>query len=166
MTPAVVQRESRCNEAHDGLMAVSDHVQELIPQLYAITARLREIAPDKRFTLDGNLVGDIGEVLAAERFNLTLLPASTEGADAVTADGIRVEVKATQAKSVSMRCCPPHLLVLKINLDGSFDVVFNGPGTLAWENAGKMSERNGQRPIGVTKLKQLQEQVAPADRLS
>ncbi|MFQ5418104.1 MAG: hypothetical protein ACE5FL_13835 [Myxococcota bacterium] len=42
--------------------------------------------------------------------------------------------------------------------------MFNGPGSLAWANAGRL-QRNGQRPISVSRLDRLKEQVPKADRL-
>ena len=44
----------------------------LVRELYAIQNRLREAFPDRRFSLDGKLVGDLGEVIAAERYGLEL----------------------------------------------------------------------------------------------
>ena len=48
------------------------------------------------FTFDGNLVGDIGEALAAELFGIRLVDEkSTEGIDGYAPDGRTVQVKAT-----------------------------------------------------------------------
>jgi len=38
----------------------------LVRELYAIQRRLREAFPGRRFSLDGKLVGDLGEVIAAD----------------------------------------------------------------------------------------------------
>jgi len=135
-------------------------IQSLIPQLYALVAELEAAAPGRRFTPDGHMVGSIGEVIAACRYDLELAAASTEGYDAIhRASGTKVEIKATQGKLVAMRCQPPHLLVLLIQRDGSAETVFNGPGHLAWEAASKLSDRNGQRTISIAKLRSLQSQV-------
>lgn len=40
-------------------------IQQLIPQLFAITRQLEASAPGRHFTPDGHLIGSIGEVLAA-----------------------------------------------------------------------------------------------------
>ena len=47
-----------------------------IQQLLAITKQLRDNPKyqGRKFSLDGKLVGDIGEVLAAEKYGLELLP--------------------------------------------------------------------------------------------
>lgn len=59
---------------------------------------------------------------------------------------------------------PEWLLVLKIHKDGSFSEEYNGPGKLAWEHCGKM-QKNGQRPISLAKLRQLQTRVPQSERL-
>ena len=74
------------------------------------------------------------------------------------------DVKATQARSVGLYAEPDYLIVLGLNRDGSAEEIFNGPGALAWNAAGKM-QKTGQRPIGVTKLRGLMGGVAEADRL-
>jgi len=112
------------------------------------------------------MVGSIGEVLAAFQYDLELVTASTEGYDAIhRPSGTKVEIKTTQGKLVAMRCQPPHLLVMLIHADGSAATVFNGPGQLAWSNAGKPSARNGQRTIGLSKLHVLQVSVQHSERL-
>ena len=41
-------------------------IQKLIPELHALIARFEAAAPGRHFTVDGHLVGSIGEVLAAD----------------------------------------------------------------------------------------------------
>jgi len=139
-------------------------IPSLVQRLYAVVGELEELFPGRKFTLDGHLVGSIGEVLAAHYYGLELLPASAPTHDAVAPDGRMIQVKATQARSVALRAEPEHLLVLRLNSDGSFDEVYNGPGDPVWEGAGKM-QKNGQRPIGVGRLTALMENVAPGQRL-
>jgi hypothetical protein len=62
----------------------TERIDRLIRDLYRIVADLEEIAPGRRFTPDGHVVGTIGELVAAERFGLKLMPASPEGYDALT----------------------------------------------------------------------------------
>lgn len=59
-----------------------DLVPELVRDLYKLVHRLEGLFPGRRFTLDGHLVGSLGEVMAAQRYALELLPASAEGHDA------------------------------------------------------------------------------------
>jgi hypothetical protein len=75
-----------------------------------------------------------------------------------------VQIKATQARSVGLYSEPEHLIVLGLNRDGTAKEIYNRPGALAWQNAGKM-QKTGQRPIGVSKLQSLMSEVPEADRL-
>lgn len=139
-------------------------VPALVKQLYAVVGEFERLFPGRRFTPDGHLVGSIGEVIAAHRYDLILLPASAEAHDAKTRSGLLVQVKATQGKSVALRAEPRHLLVLFLAPSGEVTEVFNGPGSIAWAACGPM-QRNGQRAIGVSKLRMLMKSVASSARL-
>jgi hypothetical protein len=148
---------------------VSDSVRiaRLIRDLYRIVAELEEIAPGRRFTPDGHLVGTIGEVVAAERFGLKLMPASTEGYDAIAPDGRTVEIKATQRTSVAIQAdvkVPDHLIVMKIEPDGAVNVVYNSHAAPAWDLAGA-PQKNGQRRISLAKLEALMADMPSSARL-
>lgn len=140
-------------------------VRAVLDALYSATDRLETMFPGRKFTLDGHLVGSVGEVLAAYMFDLDLVRGSTMGHDAKTRSGRNVEIKLTQGNVVAIRHEPEHLLVLQRQKGTKVRVIFNGPGALAWENAGKM-QSNGQRPISLQKLRQLNECVEPSDRLT
>ena len=59
-----------------------EKVPGLVGELYALVAQLEALFPGRRFTPDGHLVGSIGEVIAAHRYGLDLLPHSAQGHDA------------------------------------------------------------------------------------
>lgn len=136
----------------------------LIQELYGIIHKLENHFPGRHFTPDGHLVGSIGEVLASHYYGLELFTASYEKHDGKTIDGKMVQVKATQGRSIVLSSEPDYLLVLKILSNGQCEEVYSGPGKLAWDNAGKM-QKNGYRPILVSKLKRLMETVKPDQRL-
>lgn len=143
----------------------TDEVPGLVQALYALTRRLEELFPGRHFTPDGHLVGSIGEVLAAHRYDLTLLTAGHPHHDAsCKRTGRLVEVKATQGGRIALRGEPAHLLVLKIAPDGTAHEVYNGPGALPWAQAGRM-QSNGQRAISLPRLRRLMADVAAHDRL-
>jgi hypothetical protein len=145
-------------------LAATKHIPALVERLYAIVSELEAHFPGRPFTPDGHLVGSLGEVLGAAYYDLQLLPCSSECHDATARDGRQVQIKATQGKQVAMRSTCDHLLVLRLNKDGSADEVFNGPGHLAWDAAGPM-QRNGQRPIRLSTLRKLMSQVSPSQLL-
>jgi hypothetical protein len=141
-----------------------DRVPQIITDLQKLVRELEELFPGRRFTLDGHLVGSIGEVFAAHRYGLHLLPASSKGHDALSDSGIQVQIKTTQRSTVGIRSEPVHMIVLRLRGNGAIEEVFNGPGRLAWDNAGAM-QKNGQRQISLTKLSALMGNVSPEQML-
>ena len=133
-------------------------LSDKIKALYAITTELERTYPGRKFTVDGHLVGSIGEVLVAEHYGLALLPVGTETHDAVAKDGTLVQIKATQINRVALSSEPQHLIVIKITPDGTWVEAYNGPGKPVWDNAGKI-QKNGQRPISLSKLQGLMSSV-------
>jgi hypothetical protein len=130
-----------------------------------LVAELEAAFPGRPFTPDGQLVGSLGEVLASHYYHLELLPCSTECHDAQTKDDRLVQVKATQGDRVALRVQPDHLLVIQLQKNGTIIEIYNGPGQRPWAAAGKL-QRNGQRPITLSKLGALMRDVAPHDRLT
>jgi hypothetical protein len=139
-------------------------IPRLIKDLYKTVDELEKLFPGQKFTPDGHMAGSIGEVLAAYLYNLDLLANSTEKHDAQTKSDKLVQIKATQGTRVSIRSKPDYLIVLKLNRDGSADEIYNGPGAPAWNNAGKM-QKNGQRPITLSKLSKLMASIESKDKI-
>ncbi len=85
------------------------------------------------FTLDGKLVGDLAEVIAAELFGLTLCRRRTPGVDGHAADGRSVQVKATGLPTKGPAFTPgegiaDHLIFLRLNFaNANGTVAYNGP---------------------------------------
>jgi len=143
---------------------IQELVAEKIKTLYSISQELEELFPGRHYTPDGHMIGSIGETLAASYYDLELFPASEETHDAKAPDGRLVQIKATQINRIAISSEPEWLLVLKIHKDGTFSEEYNGPGKLAWEHCGKM-QKNGQRPISLAKLRELQTEVLEPERL-
>lgn len=144
--------------------ALQNSVAEKVKALYEISHELEDLFPGRHYTPDGHIIGSIGEALAASYYNLELFPASEETHDAKAPDGRLVQIKATQINRVALSSEPVWLLVLKIHKDGTFSEEYNGPGKLAWEHCGKL-QKNGQRPISLAKLRELQTAIPQSDRL-
>jgi hypothetical protein len=90
----------------------------------------------KRFTLDGRLVGDLGEVIASHIFDLKLTETQETGFDATIASGPNskeeVEVKCRRRSiNMSFDRLPRHLIVLKIlKGDHRCEISYAGPGSV------------------------------------
>jgi uncharacterized protein DUF6998 len=145
-------------------MDAIDRIPSIVDRLYELVAELEKAFPGRPFTPDGHLVDSLGEVLASHYYALELLPCSSECHDAKSNDGRLVQVKATQGKSVALRAEPHYLLVIALRRDGTIQEVYNGPGREPWRNAGATG-RNGQRPISLSRLRRLAEDVLDDQRL-
>ena len=128
--------------------------------------------PGRKFPLDGHLVGSIGEAAAEALFDLTLVAMSSTGYDAITADGRKVEIKATYgSRGVAIRgtsnLAAAALVVLRLSgsPDGDHEVVFNGPLAVALEAAGG-TQSNGQAEMSLSRLRALDKRVPENDRVS
>jgi hypothetical protein len=110
--------------------------------------------PGLAFTLDGKLVGDIGEAVAAEMFGLTLSPGGGTGIDGRSAGPVFRQVD-TRAE---------HLIFIDFNfaeLEG--EIVFNGPEHIALRNM-PLSWKD-QRSVTKVQIRLLNAEVSPEDRL-
>ncbi|WP_370175269.1 DUF6998 domain-containing protein [Sphingobium abikonense] len=124
---------------------------------------------DLRFTLDGNLVGDIGEALAAELFGVRLVETkSTEGIDGHAPDGRTVQVKATGTKGGpafrQTETRADHLLFFCLDFEnGTGEVAYNGPE----ENVTRYLPEtfSKQRCVSRPRIRGANEGVADTERL-
>lgn len=139
-------------------------IAEKIRKIYEITRELEEMYPGRHFTPDGHMVGSIGEVVAAEEYGLELFEASHPAHDARTQDGRLVQIKATQGDRIAIGERPEYLIVLKIDRDGGFEEVYNGPGDIAWSLVGKR-QKTGQCHVSLAKLRAAMDGVSERDRI-
>lgn len=133
-------------------------VAELISQYYRLTTELERLFPKRSFTPASHVVESFCEVLAAKDFDLELLPASSKVHNARTRDKSKmVQVKAVQADSVVFRSdqVPEHLLVMRLSDEGVPELIYNGPGILAYEKPGRQPA-NGQRTVRLSTLRKIQ----------
>jgi len=118
------------------------------------------------FTIDGRLVGDIGEIIAAREFDIELDAKSRANHDAKTRDGRDVQIKATFKDSLTFTTEPMLLLGLKLDKTGRHDVVYNGPGKIISE---AFAHRKGigtkQLSFSVVRLRELSKNILEADRV-
>lgn len=138
-----------------------------IQQLLALTRALKEKYKhhNKSFTLDGKLVGDIGEVLVAEHYGLTLYGDNTPTHDGfVTGDESKqVQIKASFNNyfyfSKDLNNIPNYFIAVLLKEDGTFDEIFNGKGQFIYEKmlCDLPKERKHNYRLSVKKLQELNE---------
>jgi hypothetical protein len=128
--------------------------------------RLKSAFPNRRFTVDGRLVGDIGEVIAELEYDVTLDEVSKPGHDGTTTGNRNVQVKATFKDSLTFKTTPDCYLGFKLYPDGRYEEIFNGPGRLIYE---RFAHRDG---IGArllsfpnAELRELSKSVTPDERV-
>jgi hypothetical protein len=124
-----------------------------VATIYRAVAELEAKYPGRKFTLDGHLVGSIGEVVAAEELGLSLYPMSRAGHDA-NGD---VQIKMTAGNDVAMYATCARLVVLRIVSPEEAEIIYDGPGEPACAKAGK-PRKNSQRIVSLSKLRTLSAQ--------
>ena len=141
-------------------------IKEGLTLIFQGIERLHEAFPSRAFTIDGRLVGDIGEVIAELEYDLTLDKVSVPDHDAQMRDGRRVQIKATFKDSLTFKTCPDYYLGFKLYPDGEFEEVFNGPGTLILEQYSRRKDI-GKKLLSfpVKNLRALSAQVDVTDRV-
>lgn len=140
-----------------------------IKELLKITGSLRnQYAGDGRtFTLDGKLVGDIGEVLAKEKYDIELLPTTTPIHDAIeNGTGRKVQIKATFKGGTYFptdpAIQPEFFLSVIINEEGELEEQYNGPTAYLVKNYIEISPlqgHNGEYQLAKGKLQALNQKV-------
>ena len=121
-------------------MGERSSIAEALKLIFQGISQLKRAFPIKEFTIDGRLVGDIGEVIAALEYDIELFDVLRKGHDGQTPDGRLVQVKATFKDSLTFKSLPDYYLGLKLHKDGRFEEIYNGPGKVIYE---KYRHRSG-----------------------
>jgi hypothetical protein len=143
-----------------------DFVKQQIVELHNIVEKLNERFSHKKFTLDGRLVGDLGEIIAEQIYDLELFKKVEKYYDGVTADNKRVQIKVTFKDHLTFNHCPDYYLGLKFNENGDFKEIFNGKGEIIKERY-KHRKNIGKQLLSfpINELKKLSESVKKEDRI-
>jgi hypothetical protein len=147
---------------------MEDDIRQAIIRLLAIVEELRRAFPKKRFTLDGRLVGDLGEALAEYLYKITVFDRLEKHHDAKADDGRLVQVKTTMQAALSFPGdhVPDYYLGLQIDARGHVTEVFNGPGVVAYEAVRKRKvPKTNLHSISVRLLQELNKTVQDEQRI-
>lgn len=133
-----------------------------------VVEQLRNEYPKRRFTLDGRLVGDLGEVLVEGEYDVELFEGLVKHHDAMTHDGRQPQIKATMQTGLTFPVdnVPDYYLGIKIHPDGTFTEIFNGPGLIAAKAVkNRAPTKTNLHYITINALKLLNEEVQESDRI-
>ena len=142
----------------ENIEAAMGHVRTLLDKVNTLEAMF----PGRHFTLDGHLVGSVGEVAAACYYRIELFPPSTELHDGFVGDR-NVQIKITQTENVLIGEEPEYLIVLYLARTGNIYEVYNGPGIIPWKTPGKPDKR-GYKHLRTNKLMSLDKEIRPEER--
>jgi hypothetical protein len=142
-------------------------INEALAIIFKGIDRLQKAFPGRLFTIDGRLVGDIGEVIAALEYDVELYEVQEPDHDASTPNGRRVQIKATFKNSLTFRRLPEYYLGFKLFPDGQYEEIYNGPGQII------LDRYRARKRIGVdllsfpiAELRRLSALVPSAERIS
>jgi len=147
---------------------IEANLQTALEGLFTAVSQLQAVYPGKPFTLDGRLVGDIGEVVASLAYKLTLNEGLTKHHDAVCDEGRNVQIKTTFGTSLTfpVHHVPDYYLGIRMNRDGTFEEIYNGPGALIQKQlAGRKPTRTGLHGGLMAMLRRINATVAEEDRI-
>jgi len=133
-----------------------EELQKEIKELWEIVSRLETTykSDDKKFTIDGHLLGSIGEVYAKEKFKLRLLQNSEKSHDAIDdKTNKKYQIKITQREKVGLRNEPDNLIVIKVNKEGIPIIIYNGIGKPVWEMI--KHKTTEQKSVSLKQLKKI-----------
>jgi len=143
-------------------------IPDAVKQMLQVVEQLQGKYPKKRFTLDGRLVGDLGEVLVEDTYDVRLYEGFQKYHDGITPDGKQVQIKATMKNSLTFPVdhMPDYYLGIKINTDGTFREIFNGPGRVAGEAVkNRKPTKTNLHSVSISILERLNEKVHEKDRI-
>ena len=136
-----------------------------------IVDELRKTYPYKQFTLDGRLVGDLGEVIVKQNYDIELFDKVVAKYDGRDTLGRNVQIKATFHDTLGFPCnyeaVPDFYIGIKIFNDGTFEEIYNGPGKYIWELIkDRKHTKNSLHAISVNALKNINSTVNRIDKIS
>ena len=134
---------------------IQDAVKHIVATIFSAQNALKDLAPDYKWAGLGNLLGDYGEFICINHYNLEKAPSGSEGYDALTKDGKTVEIKTNRASGqIGFRGEADLMLVVSVADDGEFEEIYYGDFKLVKENS-RYSARDNKNTITISKLKKL-----------
>src|SRR6202142_1215549 len=99
-------------------------IEQALSHIFKGIDHLNAAFPNRKFTIDGRLVGDTGEIIAELEYGLILDPKTRARYDAVTRDGRNVQIKATFQNQLTFKNADGYYLGFKLDKNGKYEEVF------------------------------------------
>lgn len=142
-----------------------------IEKLFTIIEDLQKNYHPKKFTLDGRLVGDIGEVLVQENYDVELFDKIEKQYDGIDSKKRKVQIKATFKNHLNFPCdkkdVPDYYIGIKIHRDGTFEEIYNGKGSDIWNHVkNRKKTKISTFQINLSALKEINKTVDSSDKIA
>ncbi|ALZ75305.1 hypothetical protein [Rheinheimera sp. F8] len=142
-------------------------IEDALKNIFTGIALLKEALPSKEFTIDGRLVGDIGEAIVQRDYNIKLYEGLTKDYDGETPCGKKVQIKATFKDSLTFRKISDYYIGIKIYENGQYEEIFNGPGyVIAEEYIHRKGFGKNLLSFPIKRLKDLSKKVSNDHRIT
>jgi hypothetical protein len=152
----------------DNLRKVNEAIAKALGLISEGIKHLKQAFPNRNFTIDGRLVGDIGEIIAALEYDVKLHEVSQPKHDGQTSDLRNVQIKATFKDSLTFGTVPDYYLGFKLHENGEFEEIFNGPGKVIYDHLLNRNRKGlGSKLLSLptAKLRELSRTVQRNDRI-
>lgn len=145
-------------------------LQAEVKKLHQSVEQLKQLFKSKQngFTLDGRLVGDIGEVIAEELFQIKLYEKLVKHYDAETTyePKLKIQIKATFKEHLTYNHSPDYYIGIKLCENGNFKVIYNGPGKyIAEEYAHRKHIGKKLLSFPIKRLIELSETIVDSEKI-
>lgn len=120
-------------------------ISDTVKKLQQNRIDLHKTFPNWQFTLDGRLVGDIGEAYAFAYYDLEHLEGDGRVHDFRCSDNRLVQVKITQKDTLGLGTTEPtydYLLAFKLSEDGRISELYNGKACRVYARNGKPARKS------------------------
>ena len=145
-----------------------ENIYEIRHLLNVITI-LQNKYKNRKFTLDGRLVGDLGEIIVQQNYFVKLFDKQEKKYDGIS-DKKSVQIKTTLKNSLTFpfgkNNIPEYYIGIKLFEDGSFEEIYNGPGKNIYELLkNRKRPKNGCFSISISTLKKENIKISDYDKI-
>lgn len=161
-----MDKRSRGSSSYEG--ADIKEMLSIYRNMIKEVATLEAMFPDRHFSLDGHIVGSIGEVAASYYYGIKLAKSSKKAIDGMVNER-SVQIKVIQQDNVMLSydgidSAPDYLLVLYLNKNGILFEAYNGPWNTVFE-AVSSKDSHGYKHVSINRLMELNKDVTSIEAI-